>query len=129
MGKEVKIIEHYDRIPQLNINRDLFEWVIENLIKNSLDAIKKKKGVIEISTGTVEGEPKQVYIDIKDNGKGISPKNRRRVFKPGYSTRKRGWGLGLNLAKRIVEEFHHGKLYIKDTKADEGTTMRIVLKE
>ena len=128
MGKEVKIIEQYDRIPLLNINRDLFEWVIENLIKNSLDAMKKKKGVIEISSGTVEGEPSQVYIDIKDNGKGIIPKNRRRVFKPGYSTKKRGWGLGLNLAKRIVEEFHHGKLFIKDTKADEGTTMRIVLK-
>jgi len=128
MGKEVKIVEHYDRIPQLNINKDLFEWVIENLIKNALDAMKKKKGVIEISTGTIEGTASQVYIDIKDNGKGISTKNRRRVFKPGYSTKKRGWGLGLNLAKRIVEEFHHGRLYIKDSKTNEGTTMRIVLK-
>ncbi|MBC8182068.1 HAMP domain-containing histidine kinase [candidate division KSB1 bacterium] len=128
MGKEVKIVEHYDRTPQLNINRDLFEWVIENLIKNSLDALKKQKGVIKISAGFVEGKASQVYIDIKDNGKGIGAQNRRRVFKPGYSTKKRGWGLGLNLAKRIVEEFHHGKLYIKDTKANEGTTMRIVLK-
>ena len=128
MGKEVKIVEHFKKIPNVNINRDLFEWVIENLIKNSLDAIKKKKGIIEISTGVVEGKSSKIYIDIKDNGKGISPQNRRKVFKPGYSTKKRGWGLGLNLAKRIVEEFHNGKLFIKDSKADEGTTMRIVLR-
>jgi len=128
MGKEVKIIEQFQEVPEVNINRDLFEWVIENLIKNSLDAIKKKKGTIEISTGIVEGKSSRIFIDIKDNGKGISPTNRRRVFKPGYSTKKRGWGLGLNLAKRIVEEFHNGKLFIKDTKADEGTTMRFVLR-
>ncbi len=128
MGKEVKIIEQFQEVPEVNINRDLFEWVIENLIKNSLDAIKKKKGTIEISTGIVEGKSSRIFIDIKDNGKGISPTNRRRVFKPGYSTKKRGWGLGLNLAKRIVEEFHNGKLFIKDTKADEGTTMRVVLR-
>ena len=128
MGKEVKIVEHFKQIPEVNINRDLFEWVIENLIKNSLDAIKKKKGTIEISTGIVEGKSSRIFIDIKDNGKGISQKNRRRVFKPGYSTKKRGWGLGLNLAKRIVEEFHNGKLFIKDSKADGGTTMRIFLR-
>lgn len=128
MGKEVKIIAHFKEIPEVNINKDLFEWVIENLIKNSLDAIKKKKGTIAISTGVLDENSSQIFIDIKDNGKGISPQNKRRVFKPGFSTKKRGWGLGLNLAKRIVEEFHNGKLYIKDSKADEGTTMRVVLK-
>ena len=127
-GKEVKIIRRFAKIPELNMNKDLFEWVIENLIKNSIDSIQKERGVIKISTGMVEGKASQVFIDIADNGKGISPQNRRRVFKPGFSTKKRGWGLGLNLAKRIVEEFHQGKLFIKESKIDEGTTMRIILK-
>jgi len=128
MGKEVKIIKRFGQIPPVNINHDLFDWVIENLIKNSLYAIEKEKGIIEISTGVLDEKSSNIFIDIKDNGKGISPQNRRMVFKPGYSTKKRGWGLGLNLAKRIVEEYHRGKLIIKDTKMGEGTTMRIVLK-
>jgi signal transduction histidine kinase len=110
------------------MNKDLFEWVIENLIKNSIDSIQTERGTIKISCGLVEGKTSQVFIDIADNGKGISPQNRRRIFKPGFSTKKRGWGLGLNLAKRIVEEFHQGKLFIKESKIDEGTTMRIILK-
>ncbi len=128
-GKEVKIVKNFAIDPQVALNRDLFEWVIENLIKNSLDAIERKQGVIEISTGYVKGKKNRVFIDIRDNGKGISAKTRRMVFKPGFSTKKRGWGLGLNLAKRIVEEFHGGRLIIKDTRPGEGTTMRILLKE
>ncbi|HDP98637.1 MAG TPA: HAMP domain-containing histidine kinase [bacterium] len=128
MGKEVKIIRRIEPVPDVYLNRDLFEWVIENLIKNALDAIEKKSGVIEISTGLVNEMKSSVFIDIKDNGKGISSQHRRIVFKPGYSTKKRGWGLGLNLAKRIVEEFHDGKLLIKDSRIGEGTTMRIILK-
>lgn len=128
MGKEVKIIKQFEKIPPVNINSDLFEWVIENLIKNSLDAIEKKKGIIEISTGMLEDNSNNIFMDIKDNGKGILPHNRRKIFKPGFSTKKRGWGLGLNLTKRIVEEFHHGKLFVKDSRQGEGTTMRIVLK-
>ena len=96
--------------------------------RSKVDAIEKKKGVIEISTGMVENKSGLVFIDVKDNGKGISAQNRRMIFKPGFSTKKRGWGLGLNLAKRIVEEFHNGKLSVKDSRHGEGTTMRIILK-
>jgi len=128
MGKKIKIIEKFQTVPPVHLNHDLFEWVIENLIKNSLDAIEKENGVIEISTGIFSEKSNDVFIDIKDNGKGISPQNRRLIFKPGFSTKKRGWGLGLNLARRIIEEYHHGKLIVKDTKIGEGTTMRIILR-
>jgi hypothetical protein len=124
-GKEVKIIENYGDIPKVAVNRDLFEWTIENLIKNSLDAVKQKKGVITIETGMLD--KKRVYIDFRDNGIGITAKRKHDIFKPGYSTKKRGWGLGLSLAKRIVEEYHHGRLYVHDTRPNEGTTMRIEL--
>lgn len=128
MGKKIEIIEQFHKVPKVNLNRDLFEWVIENLIKNSLDAIEKEEGRIEIAVGWVDGGASDIYIDVKDNGKGISPQNRRLIFRPGYSTKKRGWGLGLNLAQRIIEEYHRGKLFIKETKVGEGTTMRITLR-
>ncbi len=128
MGKKIKIVESFEINPSVRLNRDLFEWVIENLIKNSLDAIEKENGIIAISIGALKEKSPAIFIDISDNGKGISPQNRRLIFRPGFSTKKRGWGLGLNLAKRIVEEYHGGKLIIKDTKIGEGTTMRIILK-
>ncbi len=128
MGKKIKIIESFEINPSVRLNRDLFEWVIENLIKNSLDAIEKENGIIEISSGALNEKSPAIFIDISDNGKGISSQNRRLIFRPGFSTKKRGWGLGLNLAKRIIEEYHGGKLIIKDTKIGEGTTMRIILK-
>jgi len=128
MDKKIEIIECFETVPQLYLNRDLFEWVIENLIKNSLDAIEKENGVIKISVGILDERARKVFIDVKDNGKGIGPQDRRLIFKPGFSTKKRGWGLGLNLSKRIIEEYHRGKLIIKDTKIGEGTTMRIILR-
>jgi len=127
MSKKIRIIENFENIPQVDLNRDLFEWVIENLIKNSLDAIEKDPGLIEITTGLLQDSNRYIFIDIKDNGKGINPNERRLIFRPGFSTKKRGWGLGLNLAKRIIEEYHRGKLIIKDTKQGEGTTMRVIL--
>jgi len=127
-GKKIKIIEHFETVPPIHLNRDLFEWVVENLIKNSLDAIEKEEGIIEISNGILNERSGNIFIDIKDNGKGISAQNRRLIFRPGYSTKMRGWGLGLNLAKRIIEEYHRGKLIIKDSKIGEGTTMRIILR-
>jgi len=127
MGKKIDIIESYDEVNLLHLNKDLFEWVIENLIKNALDAIEKDKGVIKVSLGYVDDRMLNIYIDVKDNGKGINSMNRRRIFRPGFSTKKRGWGLGLNLSKRIVEEYHHGKLILKETKPGEGTCMRIIL--
>ncbi len=127
MGKKVDIIENHSETHHVSINKDLFEWVIENLIKNSLDAITKEKGLIEISTGNIDDKSSKIFIDVRDNGKGIYLQDRRRIFRPGYSTKKRGWGLGLNLSKRIIEEYHHGKLLIKDTRIGEGTCMRIVI--
>ncbi|MBN1351246.1 HAMP domain-containing histidine kinase [candidate division KSB1 bacterium] len=127
LKKEVRIIENYEAVPQIEFNKDLFEWVVENLLKNSIDAIKSDKGKIVIHVGELQNKKGKIFIDISDNGVGILPIYKSVIFKPGYSTKKRGWGLGLNLAKRIVEEYHGGKLFIKDTKVGSGTTMRIIL--
>jgi signal transduction histidine kinase len=125
-AREIQLHEEYGEMPLVAFNRDLFEWAMENLIKNAIDAVQGKKGVIEIITGKVP-KTNRVFIEIRDNGCGITAKRRYDIFKAGYSTKKRGWGLGLNFAKRIVEEYHGGKLYIKETNIDRGTTMRIVL--
>lgn len=105
------------------INRELFEWVIENLTKNALDAIETPPGTIEFA---IIRERRWVIIDISDTGKGIDSRHRNDVFKPGFSTKRRGWGLGLSLAKRIVETYHHGKLLLlKESKPGFTTTFRI----
>ena len=117
-----------NQLPQhvmTNLNRNLLEWVVENLCKNAVDSM----GGIGALNVKIWGLPKnEIAIDISDTGRGISRANQRKIFKPGYSTKKRGWGLGLTLAKRIVEEYHGGKLFIKETQADKGTTFRIILK-
>ncbi|MCI0515435.1 HAMP domain-containing histidine kinase, partial [candidate division KSB1 bacterium] len=125
--KKVEIIEDYAAVPKVPLNRALFEWVIENLLKNSIDAIKSENGKIQIKVRALHNNQRKIYVDIRDNGIGIQGMNKNIIFKPGYSTKKRGWGLGLNLAKRIVEESHGGKLFIKETRVGEGTTMRITL--
>lgn len=102
----------------------LFEWVIENLCKNAVDAINGE-GRIDVY---MTSEKQQIYIDIKDTGKGIARKNFKTVFNPGYTTKKRGWGLGLTLAKRIIEDYHAGRIYVKDSEVGKGTTFRIELK-
>ncbi|MCX7834299.1 MAG: HAMP domain-containing histidine kinase [Ignavibacteria bacterium] len=108
------------------VNKDLFEWVIENMLKNSVDAIDKTSGKIIFN---IYKKEKDIIIDIKDNGKGIDIKFRKDIFRPGYSTKKRGWGLGLTLAKRIIEDYHKGKLTLVESIVDKGTTFRIRLKE
>lgn len=105
------------------ISPPLFDWVIENLLKNALDAIEGK-GKIDV---TVKDEAATITIDVSDNGKGISKQNIDKVFKPGFTTKKRGWGLGLTLTKRIVEQYHRGKIFVKSSEAGKGTTFRIVL--
>ncbi|MGM0945764.1 MAG: sensor histidine kinase [Bacteroidota bacterium] len=106
------------------INKPLFEWVIENICKNAVDAMKGKgKITIEI----LQDSDKFVLVDIKDTGKGIEKKNFKRVFNPGYSTRQRGWGLGLTLAKRIIESYHGGRIFVRSSELEQGTTFRIVL--
>ncbi len=107
----------------LPLNRELFEWVLENLIKNATEAIEAQKGSIAIKIES--GKHHAVTIDVIDSGKGMDARRKREVFRPGYSTKARGWGLGLTLAKRIVEEYHHGKLYVKDSAPGKGTTFRL----
>lgn len=106
------------------INSHLFEWVLENLIRNSLDAMEEK-GNISIH---LYKDEKYNCIDVSDSGKGIPSNKFKTVFNPGYSTKLRGWGLGLSLAKRIIEEYHNGKIFVKSSKIDEGTTFTIKLK-
>jgi signal transduction histidine kinase len=108
----------------VRINKLLFEWVIENICKNAVDAMK---GVGELRINMIALPHKEVAIDITDTGKGISKANMQKVFNPGYSTKRRGWGLGLTLAKRIVEEYHDGRLYVKSSEKGKGTTFRIVI--
>jgi len=126
-GKQVEIVENYHVNSTVALNRDLFEWVIENLLKNAIDAIEKDVGQIEINLNELNNGRHRVCIDITDNGRGIDARRKNEVFKPGYSTKKRGWGLGLSLAKRIVDQCHGGKLTVKETKTNQGTTMRILL--
>ncbi|MXW64069.1 MAG: two-component sensor histidine kinase [Bacteroidetes bacterium SB0662_bin_6] len=106
------------------LNAELFEWVIENLLKNALDAMEMTGGVIDVQ---VSGVQESIRIDIRDTGKGIDRKNWKNIFRPGYSTKKRGWGLGLNLAKRIVEEHHGGSLVLLQSRPDQGSTFRITV--
>lgn len=103
----------------------LFEWVVENLCKNAVDAIARE-GEIRIQVTDAEDT---YYIDVSDTGKGIPKKDFKAVFRPGFTTKKRGWGLGLSLAKRIVEEYHKGKIYVRKSELGQGTTFRIELKK
>ncbi len=105
----------------VRLSRSLFEWVMENLTKNAVDAMQGE-GRIDISTGA---EKNVVWIEVSDTGKGIARKNFKNVFKPGYTTKKRGWGLGLTLVKRIVEEYHGGRIYVKESEPGVGTTFRV----
>ena len=107
------------------INHALFEWVVETLCKNALDAMNGV-GSIEIS---IQDNTQVVYIDIKDSGKGIPKSKYKTVFQPGYTTKSRGWGLGLSLSKRIIETYHKGKIFVKSSDAATGTTFRIALKK
>jgi signal transduction histidine kinase len=108
----------------IKLNKYLFEWVIENICKNAVDAME---GVGALKVLIKESKNKQITIDISDTGKGIAKKNLSKVFNPGFSTKKRGWGLGLTLAKRIIENYHDGKLIVKNSEVNKGTTFRILL--
>jgi hypothetical protein len=110
----------------MKINRELFEWVMENLIKNAVEAIETETGSIKVFIEYHE-KAKSVTIDVTDTGKGMEGRQKKDIFRPGYSTKSRGWGLGLPLAKRIIEEYHHGKLFVKESGHGKGTTFRIKL--
>lgn len=130
LGRRIstKVKVHFEnQLPdnmQVKLNKHLFEWVIENLCKNAVDAMG---GIGELFVKLIPIGKNNIAIDITDTGKGIAKANIRKVFRPGFSTKKRGWGLGLTLARRIIENYHDGKLFVKETQVDKGTTFRIVL--
>ena len=107
------------------INAPLFDWVIENLLKNALDAMDGKGSIVV----DIKNEITQTVIEVTDSGKGILKSNINKVFKPGFTTKKRGWGLGLSLSKRIIEHYHKGELFVKNSEVGKGTTFRIILKK
>ena len=110
----------------IRMNASLFEWVIENLCKNAVDAMGGECGQIVLHLEQIDNK---VIVDVSDTGKGIKRKNIKNVFRPGFTTKQRGWGLGLSLAKRIVEDYHHGKIFVKYSEIGHGTTFRIELKK
>jgi len=122
--ENIRILLSGSKDIEVMLNVELFEWVIENLIKNALDAIERQKGQINFK---ISEDEKHVFIEVSDNGKGIDLKHRKDVFRPGYSTKRRGWGLGLSLSKRIIEDYHKGKIFVKHTVIKEGTTFQITL--
>jgi len=108
----------------IKLNVPLFEWVIENLCKNAIDAMD---GIGRIDINVIP-KNEEVYIDVKDTGKGMDKRKFKVIFTPGFTTKKRGWGLGLSLAKRIIEEYHGGKIFVKQSELNAGTVFRIILK-
>ena len=126
-SKNIELIEHYEPVPMIMANKLLISWALENLIKNSVEAIgQKKDGIIWVSIRpNIDG--KEVNIAVSDNGKGIPSTHQKKIFSPGFTSKKRGWGLGLSLAKRIVEDYHHGKLYLLESRPNEKTTFVIAL--
>jgi len=123
-GKKVSIELLGDGKIETKLHAELFEWVIENLIKNALDSISHEHGKITL---TVKKIKNKIDIEVSDNGKGIDTKRRKDIFRPGYSTKRRGWGLGLSLSKRIIEEYHNGKIFVKSSTLNEGTVFKILL--
>jgi len=120
---DIQLNSHADNIYAM-MNKPLFEWVIENICKNAVDAMK---GRGEIMINIVKDSEKFIVIDITDNGKGMEKSMFKRVFNPGFTTRQRGWGLGLTLAQRIIEGYHKGKIFVKTSEVGKGTTFRIIL--
>ncbi len=125
-SSQVQMIRHLpDHEVIVKMNASLFEWVVENLCKNAVDAMEGK-GTITL---TLFDDAQQVVIEVQDTGKGIKKKDLNSVFTPGFTTKKRGWGLGLSLAKRIVEEYHKGRIFVKQSEVGKGTTFRIEMKK
>lgn len=122
---EIRIVEEYGKLHDIPINRELLGWAFENLMKNAVDAIEGREGVVRVVTRKWN-EP-FVEALVSDNGKGIDPRHQKRIFEPGYSTKKRGWGLGLTLVKRIVEDYHGGRVILLESAPRLGTTFQILL--
>jgi two-component system, sporulation sensor kinase D len=127
-ARSSKLITFESNIPEneilVNLNEQLFSWTIENLVKNAIDAMKGK-GHLKLELTQLEN---QVFITITDTGKGIPKQQFTKIFEPGYTTKRRGWGLGLSLAKRIIEDYHNGKIKVLNSEIDKGATIQIMLK-
>ena len=126
MGRQVIPEGQYHGLRPVLGNRELLNWAFENLIKNSLAAIEAREGVVRV-TASMSKDFEDVIIDVSDNGRGINPVDYKNIMKPGFTTKKRGWGLGLNLVKRIIEDYHGGKIFLLNSKPGAGTTFRVVL--
>ena len=120
----LKLTVFPNRKVSAKLNKDLFQWVMENLCKNAVDAME---GRGEILVSILRVNDGKVAIDVRDTGKGIAKNRIKKIFQPGFTTKKRGWGLGLTLVKRIIENYHEGKIYVKKTEMNKGTTFRILL--
>lgn len=125
LGREIRILEEYGKLHDIPLNRELVGWAFENLMKNAVDAIEDREGVVRVVTR--RWNEQFVEALISDNGKGIDSRQQRRIFEPGYSTKKRGWGLGLTLVKRIVEDYHGGRAILLESAPGLGTTFQILL--
>jgi signal transduction histidine kinase len=123
-SKGITVAENYGEIPKASVNVELLSWVIENLIKNSLEATSPRTGFIKLTTGYDDSHGR-ICITVEDNGRGLPLSDHKKVFAPGFTTKKRGWGLGLTLAKRIVEEYHGGKIYLKSSEPNIKTVFAI----
>ncbi len=126
LGRQIEIVESYEPVPPVRFHRELFEWVVENLIKNAIDATDKWSGRIGVSVGWDRNRG-EVLLRIEDNGRGMTSEERRRAFAPGFTTKRRGWGLGLPLAKRVVRDYHRGRIFIAESVPGQGTTMAVAL--
>jgi two-component sensor histidine kinase len=123
LAGKVTINKKYVGNIYVNANDTLISWVFENLIKNAVEAMDGKKGELTISSNNIS--KKKIQILVKDTGKGMNAKLKYQIFEPGFTTKKRGWGIGLSLVKRIIEEYHHGKIYVKESNVGNGTTFAI----
>jgi signal transduction histidine kinase len=123
-GQEIELTVDLPSTLEVEVNEELFAWVLENLLKNALDAMEGDHGQIAVTGGQ---EQDRVYVEVSDTGSGIERQQWGTIFRPGYSTKKRGWGLGLSLARRVVETYHDGTLELVDSTIGEGSTFRIEL--
>jgi signal transduction histidine kinase len=126
LARSVEIEENYEEVPPVRANAELFQWVMENLLVNALNALEGGRGRIQVHLAH-NREHRTVDVEVSDDGRGMTTEVQRRAFETGFSTRKRGWGLGLPIAKRIIEEYHGGRIQIRDTAAGRGTTFVLSL--
>jgi signal transduction histidine kinase len=126
LGHAVEIVERYEAVPKVPFHRDLMQWVVENLVRNAIDATSPGGGPIEVSLEW-KRERREVELTVRDHGRGMTAAERRRAFEPGFTTKRRGWGLGLALARRVVREYHRGRISIVETAPGRGTVVAVAL--